>query len=111
MADQAIDLAPDYRVRLIGTLPVLTVWQRPWRDVSGMLKRTEDVILALLALKLPAALTAGGNSPGVAVRPSAVVEDLSVGEEQRVADALDRLAHGGDAGAGGDHQYDAARLT
>ncbi len=38
--DQAIDLAPDYRVRLIGTLPVLTVWQRPWRDVSGMLKRT-----------------------------------------------------------------------
>ncbi|NJC04495.1 Undecaprenyl-phosphate glucose phosphotransferase [Sphingomonas kaistensis] len=48
--DQAIDLAPDYRVRLIGTLPVLTVWQRPWRDVSGMLKRTEDVILALLAL-------------------------------------------------------------
>lgn len=48
--DQAIDLAPDYRVRLIGTLPVLTVWQRPWRDVSGMLKRTEDVILALGAL-------------------------------------------------------------
>jgi Undecaprenyl-phosphate glucose phosphotransferase len=48
--DQAIDLAPDYRVRLIGTLPVLTVWQRPWRDVSGMLKRTEDVILAALAL-------------------------------------------------------------
>ena len=46
--DQAIDLAPDYRVRLIGTLPVLTVWQRPWRDVSGMLKRTEDVILALI---------------------------------------------------------------
>jgi Undecaprenyl-phosphate glucose phosphotransferase len=50
--DQAIDLAPDYRVRLIGTLPVLTVWQRPWRDVSGMLKRTEDVILALAALIL-----------------------------------------------------------
>jgi Undecaprenyl-phosphate glucose phosphotransferase len=48
--DQAIDLAPDYRVRLIGTLPVLTVWQRPWRDVSGMLKRTEDVILASIAL-------------------------------------------------------------
>lgn len=48
--DQAIDLAPDYSVRLIGTLPVLTVWQRPWRDVSGLLKRTEDVILASLAL-------------------------------------------------------------
>lgn len=48
--DQAIDLAPDYRVRLIGTLPVLTVWQRPWRDVSGLLKRLEDIVLALLAL-------------------------------------------------------------
>lgn len=50
--DQAVDLAPDYQVRLIGTLPVLTVWQRPWRDVSGLLKRTEDVILAGLGLLL-----------------------------------------------------------
>ena len=57
--DQAIDLAPDYRVRLIGTLPVLTVWQRPWRDVSGMLKRTEDVILALVALLLVSPIMLG----------------------------------------------------
>lgn len=68
--DQAIDLAPDYRVRLIGTLPVLTVWQRPWRDVSGLLKRTEDVILALVALllvspiMLVAALVIKLTSPG-----------------------------------------------
>jgi Undecaprenyl-phosphate glucose phosphotransferase len=68
--DQAIDLAPDYRVRLIGTLPVLTVWQRPWRDVSGMLKRTEDVILASFALvvvspiMLLAALFIKLTSPG-----------------------------------------------
>jgi len=48
--DQAIDLAPDYRVRLLGSLPVLTLWQRPWRDVSGMMKRAEDLILASAAL-------------------------------------------------------------
>lgn len=71
--DQAIDLAPDYRVRLIGTLPVLTVWQRPWRDVSGLLKRTEDVIIALVALlivspiMLLAALLIRLTSPGPAL--------------------------------------------
>ena len=49
---QAIDLAPNYRVRLMGSLPVLTLWQRPWRDVSGLVKRLEDVVLACLALIL-----------------------------------------------------------
>jgi exopolysaccharide biosynthesis polyprenyl glycosylphosphotransferase len=48
--DQAVDLAPDYRVRLLGTLPVLTLWQRPWRDVSGMVKRLEDILLSSIAL-------------------------------------------------------------
>lgn len=47
---QALDLAPGYGVRMYGALPVLTLWQRPWRDVSSLLKRAEDVILALLAL-------------------------------------------------------------
>ncbi|URD61537.1 exopolysaccharide biosynthesis polyprenyl glycosylphosphotransferase [Sphingomonas sp. KRR8] len=50
--DQAVDLAPDYRVRLLGTLPVLTLWQRPWRDVSGLVKRLEDVVLSTIALIL-----------------------------------------------------------
>jgi exopolysaccharide biosynthesis polyprenyl glycosylphosphotransferase len=48
--DQAIDLAPDYHVRLLGSLPVLTLWQRPWRDVSGIVKRAEDLVLASAAL-------------------------------------------------------------
>ena len=48
--DQAIDLSPDYSVRLLGSLPVLTLWQRPWRDVSGLIKRTEDLIIAAVAL-------------------------------------------------------------
>ena len=50
--DQAIDLAPDYHVRLLGSLPVLTLWQRPWRDVSGLVKRAEDLILSSIALIL-----------------------------------------------------------
>ncbi|QIK79119.1 exopolysaccharide biosynthesis polyprenyl glycosylphosphotransferase [Sphingomonas piscis] len=48
--DQAVDLAPQYRVRLLGSVPVLTLWQRPWRDVSGLLKRFEDLLLASIAL-------------------------------------------------------------
>jgi polysaccharide biosynthesis protein PslA len=48
--DQAIDLAPDYNVRLLGSLPVLTLWQRPWRDVSGIVKRSEDLLFSSIAL-------------------------------------------------------------
>jgi Undecaprenyl-phosphate glucose phosphotransferase len=68
--DQAIDLAPNYGVRLLGDLPVLTLWQRPWRDVSGILKRVEDVLLASLALlilspiMLAAAILIRLTSPG-----------------------------------------------
>lgn len=51
---QAIELFPHYQVRLLGSLPVLTMWQRPWRDVSGILKRSEDLVLASLALILVA---------------------------------------------------------
>ena len=49
---QAVDLAPAYHVRLMGSLPVLTLWQRPWRDVSGLLKRLEDVVLSSIAVVL-----------------------------------------------------------
>lgn len=47
---QAVDLAPGYGVRMFGSLPVLTLWQRPWRDVGGLLKRAEDLILAAVGL-------------------------------------------------------------
>jgi polysaccharide biosynthesis protein PslA len=49
---EAIHLAPDYRVQLLGHLPVLTLWQRPFRDVNGLLKRAEDFLIAGLALVL-----------------------------------------------------------
>ena len=50
--NQAVDLYPGYQVRLMGSLPVLTLWQRPMQDVSGLLKRTEDLVLGSIALVL-----------------------------------------------------------
>lgn len=49
---EAIHLAPDYRVQLLGGLPVLTLWQRPFRDVNGMVKRSEDLLIAGAAMVL-----------------------------------------------------------
>ena len=49
---QAIELAPKYRVNLLGTVPVLTLWQRPFRDMSQLIKRAEDLVLSALALVL-----------------------------------------------------------
>ena len=49
---QAIELAPNYRVNLLGTVPVLTLWQRPFRDMSQIVKRAEDLVFSLIALVL-----------------------------------------------------------
>ena len=49
---EAIELAPDYRVHLLGSLPVLNLWQRPFRDINQFVKRGEDLILATLALAI-----------------------------------------------------------
>jgi Undecaprenyl-phosphate glucose phosphotransferase len=47
---EAIELAPGYRVHLLGSLPVLNLWQRPFRDINQFVKRGEDLILAAGAL-------------------------------------------------------------
>jgi Undecaprenyl-phosphate glucose phosphotransferase len=47
---EAIELAPDYRVHLLGSLPVLNLWQRPFRDINQFVKRGEDLVLATVAL-------------------------------------------------------------
>src|SRR5579884_3263767 len=49
---EAIQLAPDYRVQLLGQLPVLTVWQRPFRDMNALVKRAEDLLIAGTAVVL-----------------------------------------------------------
>lgn len=49
---QAIELAPNYRVNLLGTVPVLTLWQRPLRDMNQVAKRLEDLVLSAVALIL-----------------------------------------------------------
>ena len=46
---EAIELAPDYRVHLLGSLPVLNLWQRPFRDINQFVKRGEDLILGGIA--------------------------------------------------------------
>jgi len=67
---EAIHLAPDYRVHLLGQLPVLTLWQRPFRDMNGLVKRSEDLLIAGTAMLLLApvllitALLVRLSSPG-----------------------------------------------
>jgi Undecaprenyl-phosphate glucose phosphotransferase len=67
---KAIELAPNYRVNLLGTVPVLTLWQRPFRDMDQIVKRAEDLVLSSLALivlspvLLVAALLVRFSSPG-----------------------------------------------
>jgi Undecaprenyl-phosphate glucose phosphotransferase len=53
---EAIHLAPGYRVHLLGQLPVLTLWQRPFRDMNGLVKRSEDLLIAGAAVVLMAPL-------------------------------------------------------
>jgi Undecaprenyl-phosphate glucose phosphotransferase len=59
--DKAIELAPNYRVNLLGTVPVLTLWQRPFRDINQIVKRAEDIVFSGIALALlsPVLLIAG----------------------------------------------------
>lgn len=67
---QAIELSPNYRVNLLGTVPVLTLWQRPLRDMNQLIKRAEDLVLGSLALivlspvLLVSALLVRFSSPG-----------------------------------------------
>jgi Undecaprenyl-phosphate glucose phosphotransferase len=49
---QAIELAPNYRVNLLGSIPVLTLWQRPFRDMNQLVKRSEDLVLSAVAFTL-----------------------------------------------------------
>ena len=55
---QAVEYFPDYRVNLLGTIPVLTLWQRPFRDINQFVKRGEDLIIGLVALVLAAPILA-----------------------------------------------------
>jgi polysaccharide biosynthesis protein PslA len=67
---QAVELSPNYRVNLLGTVPVLTLWQRPLRDMSQVVKRAEDLVLSIVAvvvlspILLIAAVLVRLSSPG-----------------------------------------------
>jgi Undecaprenyl-phosphate glucose phosphotransferase len=47
---QAVRFDSDYRVQLLGSVPVLTMWQRPFRDINQLMKRGEDLVLASIFL-------------------------------------------------------------
>ena len=47
---KAVELAPNYRVHLLGHVPVLTLWQSPFRDINQFVKRGEDLLIAGTAL-------------------------------------------------------------
>ncbi len=57
---EAIDFEGPYKVNLLGTWPVMTLWQRPFRDVNQVVKRGEDVVIggAAVLLLLPVLLIA-----------------------------------------------------
>lgn len=47
---EALVLNSNYRVTFLGSLPVLTVWQQPIRDIDGILKEMIDRSLAFVGL-------------------------------------------------------------
>ena len=53
---EVIELNTRYDIKFIGTIPILTLWQRPIRDWQGILKGVEDRSLALLGIAFLAPL-------------------------------------------------------
>ena len=49
---EVLSLVPSYKVSFLGALPILTFWQRPYRDINVIVKRGEDLVLAGLGLVL-----------------------------------------------------------
>ncbi len=49
---ETLELKSSYRVKFLGALPVLTVWQQPIRDIDGVLKELIDRSLAFAGLML-----------------------------------------------------------
>lgn len=47
---ETLELKSAYRVKFLGSLPVLTVWQQPIRDIDGVLKEVIDRSLAVVGL-------------------------------------------------------------
>jgi Undecaprenyl-phosphate glucose phosphotransferase len=46
---EALALAPAYKVSFLGEIPLLTFWQRPFRDINRIVKRAEDIVVAASA--------------------------------------------------------------
>ena len=53
---EVLALSPSYKVSFLGAIPVLTFWQRPFRDINVLVKSAEDKLVASLAIVLLAPL-------------------------------------------------------
>lgn len=49
---EVLALWPSYEVGFLGAVPILTFWQRPFRDINVFIKAGEDLVIASLALLL-----------------------------------------------------------
>lgn len=49
---EALVLSSSYKVSFIGSAPVLSIWERPVRDIDVIVKNLEDKLLAAVALVL-----------------------------------------------------------
>ena len=47
---EVLALWPSYEVGFLGSVPILTFWQRPFRDINVILKTAEDWVIAGLAV-------------------------------------------------------------
>ena len=49
---ESVLIESDYRINFLGDIPILTLWQRPARDINQMIKRLEDLLIAITVLIL-----------------------------------------------------------
>jgi polysaccharide biosynthesis protein PslA len=56
---EALVLTSTYKVSFIGSAPVLSIWERPVRDIDVLVKAAEDRLLAIIGLVLLSPLLLG----------------------------------------------------
>ena len=49
---ESVLIESDYKINFLGDIPILTLWQRPARDINQMVKRLEDLLIAITVLIL-----------------------------------------------------------
>ena len=77
----AVELTADYKVQLLGRIPVLTLWKRPFGDINQFFKIGEDLLVGSVALILAAPI----------LLISAILIELNVAGTDPICSAQDRF--------------------